>query len=43
MPPAQWENVDVSKPITHENFVNTLSHYPIIMVNFYAPWWAMFV
>lgn len=37
-PPLQWENVDVTAPITHDNFVATLGHYPIVIVNFYAPW-----
>ncbi|GBF88062.1 disulfide-isomerase [Raphidocelis subcapitata] len=33
-----WENVDVSVPLTAETFATTLSHYPIVVVNFYAPW-----
>jgi len=35
---AQWEHVDVTEPLTHANFVNTLSRYPIVVINFYAPW-----
>lgn len=37
----QWEHVDVTVPLTHDNFVNTLMRYPIVVVNFYAPWWVL--
>ncbi|KAF8062775.1 PDIL5-4 [Scenedesmus sp. PABB004] len=33
-----WEHLDYSQPINHENFKTTLAHYPIVVVNFYAPW-----
>lgn len=32
------QDVDVSKPINHENFQAHLDHYPVLVVNFYAPW-----
>lgn len=32
------EDVDVSIPLTRENFEATLARYPIVVVNFYAPW-----
>lgn len=35
---TQWENVDVTEPISHANFEKTLTHYPIVVINFYAPW-----
>jgi hypothetical protein len=36
----QYEHIDITKPIDHLNFVTTLNHYPIVVVNFYAPWWV---
>jgi thioredoxin-like negative regulator of GroEL len=31
-------DIDVSLPITHFNFEQTLVRYPIVVVNFFAPW-----
>ncbi|KAI8473082.1 MAG: protein disulfide isomerase [Monoraphidium minutum] len=33
-----WEHVDISEPLSHDNFVSTLARYPIVVVNFFAPW-----
>uniref|UniRef100_A0A7R9YQB2 Thioredoxin domain-containing protein n=1 Tax=Chlamydomonas euryale TaxID=1486919 RepID=A0A7R9YQB2_9CHLO len=33
-----WPDVDVSQPINHFNFEQTLERYPIVVVNFFAPW-----
>ena len=37
-PLSQWEHIDISAPLTHDNFVGTLTRYPIVIVNFFAPW-----
>lgn len=34
----QWEHIDISKPLDHKEFGVTLHRYPIVVVNFYAPW-----
>eukprot|EP00798_Chlamydomonas_sp_ICE-L_P014246 gene14246-20219_t len=36
-------DIDVTHPLTHDNFLGTLARYPIVVVNFYAPWchWCM--
>jgi thiol-disulfide isomerase/thioredoxin len=34
----QWDHLDLTQPINHENFMQTLNRYPIVVVNFYAPW-----
>eukprot|EP00195_Chlamydomonas_chlamydogama_P000232 CAMPEP_0202921332 /NCGR_PEP_ID=MMETSP1392-20130828/77335_1 /ASSEMBLY_ACC=CAM_ASM_000868 /TAXON_ID=225041 /ORGANISM="Chlamydomonas chlamydogama, Strain SAG 11-48b" /LENGTH=565 /DNA_ID=CAMNT_0049614897 /DNA_START=237 /DNA_END=1936 /DNA_ORIENTATION=- len=31
-------DIDVTVPLTHDNFQATLARYPIVLVNFYAPW-----
>mmetsp|Transcript_19130 Transcript_19130/g.32871 ORF Transcript_19130/g.32871 Transcript_19130/m.32871 type:complete len:478 (+) Transcript_19130:28-1461(+) len=31
-------DIDFSVPLSHDNFVDTLARYPIVVVNFYAPW-----
>eukprot|EP00775_Hariotina_reticulata_P009534 gene9534-9698_t len=33
-----WDHLDLSQPVNHENFMQTLNRYPIVVVNFYAPW-----
>jgi len=33
-----YQDVDVMMPITAKNFELTVNHYPIVLVNFYAPW-----
>lgn len=35
---VQWEHVDISVPLSAAEFQNTLNHYPIVVINFYAPW-----
>lgn len=35
---VQWEHLDLTQPISHSDFELTLSHYPIAVINFYAPW-----
>jgi len=44
-PAMQWEDpgaeipeVDITEPLTHNNFKETLERYSIVIVNFYAPW-----
>lgn len=32
------DDIDVTLPINHANFESTLARYPIVIVNFYAPW-----
>lgn len=34
----QWEHLDLTHPLTRADFMTTLTHYPIVVVNFYAPW-----
>jgi thiol-disulfide isomerase/thioredoxin len=34
----QWDHIDLSQPISHTDFVSTLNRYPIVIINFYAPW-----
>lgn len=34
----QWDHIDLSQPIDHNNFIQTLNRYPIVIINFYAPW-----
>jgi thiol-disulfide isomerase/thioredoxin len=34
----QWDHLDLTQPVNHENFMQTLNRYPIVVVNFYAPW-----
>lgn len=29
---------DITEPISHDHFVQTVNHYPITIINFYAPW-----
>lgn len=36
--PLQWDHIDLSQPIDHNTFVQTLNRYPIVIINFYAPW-----
>lgn len=33
-----YEHVDVALPLSRQTFDDTLAHYPIVVVNFYAPW-----
>ncbi|KAI8472288.1 MAG: protein disulfide isomerase [Monoraphidium minutum] len=33
-----YDHVDITAPLTHDNFVTTLGHHPIVVVNFFAPW-----
>ncbi|GBF88082.1 disulfide-isomerase [Raphidocelis subcapitata] len=35
---AWWDNVDITVPLTSDNFKTTLARHPIVVVNFYAPW-----
>lgn len=35
---TQWEHMDLTQAIDHNHFMETLAHYPIIVINFYAPW-----
>mmetsp|Transcript_7864 Transcript_7864/g.23678 ORF Transcript_7864/g.23678 Transcript_7864/m.23678 type:complete len:475 (-) Transcript_7864:539-1963(-) len=32
------EDIDITKPVNHFNFKATLMRYPVVVVNFYAPW-----
>ncbi|GFR46085.1 hypothetical protein Agub_g7570 [Astrephomene gubernaculifera] len=32
------DDIDITVPLSHENFEATLARYPIVVVNFYAPW-----
>lgn len=32
------QDIDITTPINHENFQATLARYPIVMINFFAPW-----
>jgi thiol-disulfide isomerase/thioredoxin len=34
----QWDHLDLTQPINHNDFQTTLTHYPIVVINFYAPW-----
>eukprot|EP00878_Enallax_costatus_P014939 GHUV01015640.1.p1 GENE.GHUV01015640.1~~GHUV01015640.1.p1 ORF type:complete len:356 (+),score=91.19 GHUV01015640.1:823-1890(+) len=34
----QWEHQDLTQPINHDHFKETLNRYPIVVINFYAPW-----
>jgi thiol:disulfide interchange protein len=34
----QWEHLDISRPLTSKDFDATLHRYPIVVINFYAPW-----
>lgn len=34
----QWDHLDLTQPISHNEFQTTLTHYPIVVINFYAPW-----
>lgn len=34
----QWDHLDLSQPISHEHFMQTLNRYPIVVINFFAPW-----
>lgn len=34
----QWDNLDISKPLDKKEFEATLHRYPLVVVNFYAPW-----
>lgn len=34
----QWKHLDVSRPLDHTDFMATLHRYPIVVVDFYAPW-----
>ncbi|KAG2482258.1 hypothetical protein HYH03_018802 [Edaphochlamys debaryana] len=31
-------DIDITVPLSHENFEATLARYPIVIVNFFAPW-----
>eukprot|EP00197_Chlamydomonas_leiostraca_P009725 CAMPEP_0202865692 /NCGR_PEP_ID=MMETSP1391-20130828/6300_1 /ASSEMBLY_ACC=CAM_ASM_000867 /TAXON_ID=1034604 /ORGANISM="Chlamydomonas leiostraca, Strain SAG 11-49" /LENGTH=473 /DNA_ID=CAMNT_0049545559 /DNA_START=97 /DNA_END=1518 /DNA_ORIENTATION=- len=31
-------DIDITQPLSHENFQATLARYPIVVVNFFAPW-----
>lgn len=31
-------DIDITSPLSHANFEATLARYPIVIVNFYAPW-----
>ncbi|WIA40888.1 hypothetical protein OEZ86_004551 [Tetradesmus obliquus] len=33
-----WDHLDLTQPINHNDFQTTLTHYPIVVINFYAPW-----
>eukprot|EP00882_Tetradesmus_deserticola_P024122 GHRQ01026351.1.p1 GENE.GHRQ01026351.1~~GHRQ01026351.1.p1 ORF type:complete len:372 (+),score=79.39 GHRQ01026351.1:168-1283(+) len=33
-----WDHLDLTHPISHDDFQTTLAHYPIVVINFYAPW-----
>jgi thiol-disulfide isomerase/thioredoxin len=35
---VQWDHLDLTQPINHNDFQTTLTHYPIVIINFYAPW-----
>lgn len=35
---AWWKDVNITQPLSAANFEATLARYPIIVVNFYAPW-----
>lgn len=37
-PPLQWQHVDISTPLDKKEFAATLHRYPLVVVNFYAPW-----
>ncbi|GIL67187.1 hypothetical protein Vafri_20620 [Volvox africanus] len=32
------QDIDITLPLSHANFEATLARYPIVIVNFYAPW-----
>jgi thiol-disulfide isomerase/thioredoxin len=34
----QWQHVDISTPLDKKEFAATLHRYPLVVVNFYAPW-----
>lgn len=34
----EMNDIDITQPINHENFQATLSRYPIVVINFFAPW-----
>lgn len=34
----QWEHLDISRPLSTKDFDATLHRYPIVVINFYAPW-----
>lgn len=36
--PLQWQHVDISQPLDKKEFGATLHRYPLVVVNFYAPW-----
>lgn len=36
--PLQWQHVDISTPLDKKEFAATLHRYPLVVVNFYAPW-----
>lgn len=35
---AWWQHVDISTPLDKKEFAATLHRYPLVVVNFYAPW-----
>lgn len=37
-PSLQWQHLDITKPLDHKDFEATLHRYPIVVVDFYAPW-----
>lgn len=34
----ETNDIDITMPLNHNNFEMTLSRYPIVVVNFFAPW-----
>jgi thiol-disulfide isomerase/thioredoxin len=34
----QWQHVDITKPLNTKEFGAVLHRYPLVVVNFYAPW-----
>lgn len=34
----QWQHVDITKPLDKKDFGAVLHRYPLVVVNFYAPW-----
>jgi hypothetical protein len=34
----QWQHVDITKPLDKKDFGAVLHRYPLVVINFYAPW-----